>query len=248
MNVDQHYERIIRNLGLMNQYLIGCSLSLGLTDDVKELKRLDSHLHWLLEYKGFNFIAQIASGKTLFVGEGNLSFATSLLGRKGIISDNITATTFEIESELSEKGRNNAQFLSSAGARVLYNVDATKLTNSFGSEIFDNIVFQFPHVGSREPIRGRNPNFVLVGDFLKSAAKQLNPNGTVMISAVDSPHYDGAFSFGEAANLAGFNPPNSYKFNPSQFSGYEHTMTNEDESALEGHKDFKTWVFKLKCN
>lgn len=100
-------------------------------------------------------------------------------------------------------------------------------------------------MASRELIEGRNPNFILVRDFLESAAHQLKPGGKVYISAVDSPHYYGAFQFDEAAKTAGFGPPEVYPFDPKDFPGYTHTMTHEDESALDNHDKFATWVFEL---
>jgi hypothetical protein len=67
-----------------------------------------------------------------------------------------------------------------------------------------------------------------------------------MITAVDSPHYEGAFQFEEAAQFAGFSAPESYPFDPSLFSGYAHTNTNDDDSALNEHAKFVTWVFRTK--
>lgn len=74
---------VIQNLGLMNQYLIHRSIDSGLLREAKQLQRLDTHLSWLL-YKatGFNFVTEIADGKTLLVGEGNLSFALRGLIRR----------------------------------------------------------------------------------------------------------------------------------------------------------------------
>jgi 25S rRNA (uracil2634-N3)-methyltransferase len=194
----------------------------------------------------FDFIGAIAHGKTLLVGEGNLSFARSIAGKTRIIPSRLTATTFEKERNLPAGAKENAQALQSLGTTVIYGVDATDLAAAFGSMRFDSIVFQFPHVGSREPVEGHNPNFILVRDFLISAASQLTAGGQVLISAVDSPHYQGAFQFDDAADTAGFLPPKAYAFDPSAFPGYEHTMTHQDGNALDNHDDFSTWVFKLK--
>lgn len=93
-------------------------------------------------------------------------------------------------------------------------------------------------------MQGHNPNFILVRDFLKSAALQLRIGGKVLITAVDSPHYQGAFQFDEAAKIAGFSPPESYSFDPDAFPEYEHTMTHQSGSALDEHQRFRTWVFR----
>ncbi len=236
---------VIQNLGLMNQYLIHRSIDFGLLHEAKQLQFLDVHLSWLMhKATRFNFVAEIADGKTLLVGEGNLSFVLSLAKMPKISSSQLVATTFETKSNLSQEAATNAKKLQSLGVTVLHGVNATKLATALGSWKFDNIVFQFPHVGSREPVEGRNPNFILVRDFLKSAVRQLQTGGKVLISGVDSPHYHGAFQFDEAAEAAGLKTPVSYPFEPSEFPGYEHTMTNEDENAIDHHRKFRTWVFR----
>lgn len=196
--------------------------------------------------KAFDFVAQIANGKTLLVGEGNLSFSLSLTRDARINPSRLTTTTFEYLSELPSEAKENAKQLRSLGTSVLFNVDATKLSSALGWTKFDNIVFQFPHAGSREPVEGHNPNFILIRDFLKSAFHQLMRGGKVLISTVDSPHYRGAFQFEDAASAAGFAPPESYPFDPSRFRGYHHTMTHQEGSALENHDKFVTWVFRPK--
>jgi hypothetical protein len=129
---------------------------------------------------------------------------------------------------------------------VLHGVDSAKIAARFSGRRFETIVFQFPHAGSREPIEGHNPNFVLVRDFLKNAVRLLNPNGVVLISAVDNPHYRGAFQFEAAAQEAGLADPVLYRFEADDFSGYVHTMTHQSGSALDNHDDLSTWVFRLK--
>jgi hypothetical protein len=72
------------------------------------------------------------------------------------------------------------------------------------------------------------------------------PNGQVLISAVDNPHYRGAFQFDKAAEASEFFTPDVYPFDPEEFPGYTHTLTHQDGSALDNHETFSTWVFKLK--
>ncbi|MCD6035584.1 MAG: hypothetical protein K0R63_1325 [Rickettsiales bacterium] len=238
---------IIRNLGVMNQYLISRSLDLGMLGEARELKQIDTYLIYFLQKSvPFDFAGELAQGKTLLVGEGNLSFCCSLAVKYPMVRCNLTATTFETITELSDIASDNGKKLKSMGVTVLHGVDATELYATFRGMRFDNIVFQFPHVGSREPIEGHNPNFILMRDFLKSAKYQLTQNGKVFISAVDNPHYQGAFQCEEAADTAGFYPPESYPFEPSDFPGYDHTMTHQDGSAIENHKEFCTWVFRKK--
>src|SRR5690606_28075967 len=130
---------------LQNQMLISKTLDLGLLLEAKQLQRLDSQLTKLF-YKGsdFDFIAQVASGRTLLVGEGNLSFALGLAKHPSINARQIVASTFEERNALSEEAIANAKKLKSLGALALHGVDATKLYSVFGSWKFDTIIFQFP--------------------------------------------------------------------------------------------------------
>ncbi len=192
------------------------------------------------------FISQVQKGKILFVGEGNLSFALSIAKMLGISASNLTATTYEKTNDLSEETQKNVKILKECGASILNGIDATKLSQYFPQQKFDTIVFQFPNAGSREPEYGRNPNYILVRSFLKSAATCLSNNGKILLTAVYTPHYQGAFQFEEAAEKAGYHIMGSYPFDQESFPGYTHTNTNDDDSAIEKHDEFKTWIFELK--
>lgn len=225
--------------------LIAKSIDLGLLEEIVPLQKVDEALIQLL-HKGtaFDFVGEIAEGKTLLVGEGNMSFTYSLTRKKRIIPAKLIATTFESVDNLSPETIQNAEKIKESGVLVLHSIDATCLTATFGSMRFDNIIFQFPHTGSREPIEGHNPNFILVRDFLKSARWHLRVGGKVLISAVDNPQYRGAFQFEEAAEIAGFRTLEIYPFDPLEFPGYVHAMTNEDNSAIDEHTTFSTWVLR----
>lgn len=198
------------------------------------------------EIKGFDLIQQIKLGDALLIGEGNLSFAKSLVQHHGVSTKKLVATTYETFSALKGVSLKNALWLQGRGVKTLHGVNATSLDHDFSRASFRTIVFQFPHTGKRKPINGRNPNHVLVKQFLKSARRRLRQDGKVCISYVDSPHYDGAFQFDIAANLAGYLPPDSFLFDKIKFRGYTHVMTNEPRSALTFHKRFRTVVFSCK--
>lgn len=200
----------------------------------------------LQQKTGFNFVSQIASGRCLLIGEGNLSFARSLLHFKTVDPARLTATTYHKPSKLSEDTLYNARHLIGKGATVKHGINARTLATSFAGHVFSTIVFQFPHTGRRPGSNGKNPNYLLVRDFLKSARNHLGLSGRVCISAVDSPHYQGAFQFETAALVAGYNPPSAYPFDPKTFKGYTHTMTHDESSALRRRQNYKTWVFKPK--
>ena len=95
-------------------------------------------------------------------------------------------------------------------------------------------------------MEGRNPNYILLRNFLRSARGHLSCAGKVLVTTVDSPHYEGAFQFGEVASNTGFAIVQKVGFDPSKFNGYHHTMTNQNDSALENHSSFVTRIFKVK--
>lgn len=99
----------------------------------------------LLEAKkaSFDFSKRVATGATLLVGEGNLSFALSLAKMSSRHARNLLATTFEPDTEVSNTAKQNAAQLRSLGSRVEHNVDATKLTRSIGPQQFQLIIFSF---------------------------------------------------------------------------------------------------------
>lgn len=181
--------------------------------------------------KTFNFINAVANGSTLFIGKGNFSFCLSIAKQ---ISNpyNIIATTNENQSEFSDLTRGNINSLQKLGVKLFCNIDATEISRDFAGQTFDNIIFQFPHTDSREPIEGRNPNFILLRDFLKSAKPLLSYGGRVIVSIVDSSYYQSAFQIEEAGQVTNYRRHSIYNFNPLLFPNYVHTMTNEDESAI----------------
>jgi 25S rRNA (uracil2634-N3)-methyltransferase len=185
-------------------------------------------------------------GNALFLGEGNFSFSRSIAMRTPSAATHITATVFEKEKDISDEARQNAMSLEKQSVNVLYGIDATDLSPYFERQKFDTIIFQFPHTGSRDPLYGRNPNFVLIRRFLKSALNQLTFNGKIIVTTVDNPHYQGAFQLEDAAKEAGYNPPEGYSFDITDFPDYNHVNTHQGDSALEDHTSFKSWIFEPK--
>ena len=151
----------------------------------------------------YDFIKRISCGSTLLVGEGNLSFACVLAERIQYLNKMITST-YEKYSELSDDAKHNVRILNDINMHILYGLDGTKLHKVFSTLSLDTIIFQFPHSGSREPIKGQNPNYVLVHDFLSSSLSVLKKDGVVLITVVDSDYYDNMFKFEELAALTGF--------------------------------------------
>ncbi len=125
---------IIYRMGVMNQQLIHRSLNLGLLAEAKQLQRIDRHLTWLLHKSAsFDFVAEVAQGRTLLVGEGNLSFTLSLATMSGVVPSWLIATTFENKEELSSDAIANAEALRRKGVTVLHGVDGSSLAAVFGA-------------------------------------------------------------------------------------------------------------------
>lgn len=176
-----------------------------------------------------------------------MSFARSILSDQTNYLDKSTVTTYEKRGSLSQEALSNAQYIKGLGFQVFHGVDATKLDQYFRPrEKFDTIIFQFPNIGCREPKYGHNPNHILIRNFLRSAGGYLKSDGKILITAVDTPYYHGVFQFDEAADFAELKKPQIYPFDPRLFIGYSHTNTNDDESALDDHRRFVTWLFRLK--
>ncbi|TDH35148.1 DUF2431 domain-containing protein [Pseudohoeflea suaedae] len=197
----------------------------------------------------FNFVHAVRSGPALLVGEGNMSFSLSLAQMSGSAARSMTATVFKVPPVQDALMRQNAKKLISLGVTVRAGVDATRLSNWFGRQKFKLIVFQFPNVGSRIPIYGRNPNHVLIRRFLGSAANHLQPNGKVAITTLNSGHYDGAFDVDGAAARNSYEAPFAHPFKFSNFPGYIHVKTKDDGTSVASNdRECVTYIFSLKRN
>lgn len=88
----------------------------------------------------------------LLIGEGDLSFARSLVESHGC--ENVTATVFETQSDLEAKYphvHENVPAIEAAGGNVRYGVDASKpgpLWRDVRGKM-DRVFFNFPHVGGK---------------------------------------------------------------------------------------------------
>ncbi|MDR9486209.1 MAG: DUF2431 domain-containing protein [Sediminimonas sp.] len=202
-----------------------------------------SHKKLLKRKEKFDFSARLRLGRVLFVGEGNFSFSLSLAKQKAVSVSSILATAYEAEDDLTDAAYQNAGKLIGLGVQVKTGVDATRLSETIGSRRFATIIFQFPNVASRDPKYVQNPNHVLVSRFLKSSRPHLKRGGVVVISTVDSPFYEGALKMNEAARKAGFAEPDIYDYQPSDFAGYTHQNTADEDSAIDDHGSFATFAF-----
>lgn len=141
------------------------------------------------------FIPFAPEDKIMLIGEGDFSFARSIIECKYILNDNLVATSFDSYDDLLNKypqtAQQNIQFLKDNGVRVYHNIDATNLNKSLGiqggnkrqgngsgktvevlgSLKLNNIIFNFPHVGKgiKNVERNIKANQELMVKFFQSA-------------------------------------------------------------------------------
>ncbi len=209
-----------------------------------EIYSLYQELLFLIKgIKEYNFVERVSIGKTLLVGEGNLSFTYALIKQCQNFPYSLIGSIYETVSELSDAAEYNAKLLENIGVKIIYGLDGTKLHEFFDANAFDTIIFQFPHSGSREPIDGINPNYLLAHDFIKSALQILEKNGVILITIVDNDFYNNMFKLDEISEKLGIMKPTKNQFNLKSYPGYKHSMTNADESALGKYDEFATYEF-----
>ncbi|KDQ15647.1 hypothetical protein BOTBODRAFT_130917 [Botryobasidium botryosum FD-172 SS1] len=126
--------------------------------------------------------------KILLLGEGNFSFALSLLlpspstSRAHLtLAFNITATAYDSRSQCFEKypdAESNVKQLEALGVAVLFGVDARKLEKckELKGKKFDRVVWNFPHAGAGITDQDRNilTNQTLILEFLRSVPPLLS--------------------------------------------------------------------------
>ncbi|GEQ67825.1 hypothetical protein JCM33374_g1491 [Metschnikowia sp. JCM 33374] len=111
------------------------------------------------------FVPFKPSETLLLVGEGDFSFARSLVEQGLVLPEDLIATGFDSEAEMQTKYPNateNIEYLKESGVSVLHEIDATNLVHCFKvkassknqkANIFENgkrlnyIMFNFPHNG-----------------------------------------------------------------------------------------------------
>ncbi|KAL6999081.1 25S rRNA (uracil2634-N3)-methyltransferase [Sarracenia purpurea var. burkii] len=189
--------------------------------------------------------------KILLVGEGDFSFSASLAVAFGS-AHNMIATSLNSEGFLSsnyKSAMSNIQILRSRGAKVMHDVDATQMANSFLFQgmTFDRIVFNFPHAGffreSRRSQLRRHRNLARL--FMVNAKKMIDAGiGEIHISHKSNGFFRD-WNLEQLASSEGLMVLEKVNFNVIDFPGY-HT-----KYGYGGDKDFdcnpsKTYKFGVK--
>ncbi|GCE97464.1 hypothetical protein ZYGM_001414 [Zygosaccharomyces mellis] len=113
----------------------------------------------------------------LLVGEGDFSFARSIIEQNYILPENLVVTSYdsnihELTSKYPHTFEENYQFLLSEGVSVFFGIDATELIKSFklskkttwtkilgeswNGKCLENVMFNFPHTGKGVKDQERN--------------------------------------------------------------------------------------------
>ncbi|KAI9229158.1 MAG: hypothetical protein DHS80DRAFT_14438 [Piptocephalis tieghemiana] len=209
--------------------------------------------------------AYVPDDTVLLVGEGNFSFARSLVENYLHTGHQVVATAFDEEDvALKKYGESevgdNVQCLRDCEAKVLFGVDATCLEQckELRGASFTRIIFNFPHVGAgiKDQARNIKANQQLISSFLSSAQAFLNMNqvgrpGEIHITIKTKAPYD-AWRIKTLAKRAdpALKCALSFQFDCARWPGYEHRRTLGFKEGLSHRdnveileKDPRTYVF-----
>lgn len=170
----------------------------------------------------------------LIIGDGNFSFAASLVTIFNGKGENITATYYYSKEVLHAKysdAKVHIKTLLNAGA-------ATRLWAFHGLDApYDLIVFNFLHVGLGIKDQATNiaANQELVLGFLQSAQKYIHPKGALCVTVKKGDSYDSWKIARLGLAVPGLRLKTAVDFQPSAFPSFAHQRTaGERGVAAEG--------------
>ena len=179
-----------------------------------------------------------AGQRILVVGDGDLSWSRAVAEQCG--GDGLAATVYDARSDVERKygeaGLANIEALGSAGATVLFGIDATavdeceQLATWRGACAF--VVFNFPHAaaGIKDEAENARLHRTLIRDALRAAAPMLDPlapsgAGEVHITLRRGRPYVGWAVPTLADGIRGLRFARERAFDPELYPGYTHRRT-----------------------
>ncbi|KAA6412281.1 MAG: 25S rRNA (uridine-N(3))-methyltransferase [Lasallia pustulata] len=173
--------------------------------------------------------------RILLVGEGDFSFAHSLLTHHACTS--VLASSHDaLPAVLSKypQAAGHIAALEAAGQKVLHGVDATKLGKGNGEggkevrrrEGWGRVIFNFPHVGgvTRDVNRQVRRNQELLVGFFTAALPLLAPDGSIVVTVFEGEPYE-LWNIRDLARHVGLRVGRSFKFQSKAYPGYKHART-----------------------
>ncbi|EME44806.1 hypothetical protein DOTSEDRAFT_173177 [Dothistroma septosporum NZE10] len=196
-----------------------------------------------------------ASDRILLIGEGDFSFAKSVVEHHGACD--IVASCYDSKETLFEKYDPQAEehitYLEEEGQTILYNVDATKLATNKAlkrnGEHFDVVMFNFPHVGGKSTDVNRQVRFnqELLVKFFTTSTSLLSQSGTIVVTLFEGEPYT-LWNIRDLARHSGLEVVRSFKFRAEAYPGYSHARTLGNVDGGGGWKgeerEARSYVFR----